>query len=149
MRMLLIAASMVLPMIPAEAAAQSWYRVGGNGKTMTYVDLTSLRPLGDKIVGVTQSVYKNPLSGGVHATRIRSEYDCDENYFRTLEYSYYDASGGFILTEASKTINERKVPSAASLNEGVLRFVCFREGGTAVAGDLFVDARAQFPKYAE
>lgn len=142
MRMLLAAA--LLSFVSAEASATSWYRVGGNSKTVSYVDLDSIRPLGSKIVALTQSVYSEPLSGDIYASAIRSEYDCAGGYFRTLEYSYYGQGGRFISTEPSQTINEHKVPAKDSINEALMEFICYRKGGTAVANP-FTDAQTQFP----
>ncbi|MBO9715207.1 surface-adhesin E family protein [Sphingomonas sp.] len=142
MRALLLAAA-VLGVVPAEANAESWYRVGGNEKTYSYVDLDSLRPIGGKIVVMTESVYAEPIGGDVYASGIRSEYDCTGGYFRTLEYTYYDQGGNKMSTEASQTINEHKVPAKDSINEAIMDFVCYRKGGTAVS-DPFGDARAHF-----
>ena len=141
MRMLLAAA--LMSFISAEASATSWYRVGGNSKTVSYVDLDSIRPLGGKIVALTQSVYAEPISGDVYASAIRSEYDCAGGYFRTLEYSYYGQGGKYISTEPSQTINEHKVPAKDSINEALMDFICYRKGGTAVANP-FTDAPTQF-----
>jgi hypothetical protein len=148
MRIIIAAAAALLALAPSCAAAQSsdWYRVGGNSKQMSYVDLASVRPLGGKIIAVTKSVYKEQLNGdsGVFSTEIRSEYDCSGNYFRTLEYSYYNVSGAKISTEPSQTINEHKTPAAGSINEVMLQFICYRKGGTQVANPV-ADAQTQIP----
>ncbi|RYY25665.1 MAG: hypothetical protein EOP62_12445 [Sphingomonadales bacterium] len=144
MRMIAAIAAVLLPMIPATADATSWYRVGGNSKTVSYVDLDSLRPIGGKIVALTQSVYAEPLSGSIYGSAIRSEYDCAGRYFRTLEYSYYGKGGTFISTEPSQTINEQKVPAKDSINEAMMDFICYRKGGTAITNP-FTDALSQFP----
>ncbi|MBX3566162.1 MAG: hypothetical protein KF730_16505 [Sphingomonas sp.] len=151
MRLIIAAAATALLMsVPGQASAQSWYRVGGNAKQMSYVDLASVRPLGGKIIAITKSVYKEQLNGnsGVFSTEVRSEYDCPGNYFRTLEYSYFDASGKHISTEASLTINDHKVPGKDSINEAMLEFICYRKGGTQIS-DPYADARAQIPLMAE
>ncbi len=145
MRVFMAAVAALLLLAPGHAATQgSWYRIGGNAKTQSYVDLSSERGVGGKIIVVTKSVYKEPLDGGVYSTEIRSEYDCPGNYFRTLEYSYFDISGKNIGTEASNTINDHKVPAAGSINESMLAFICYRKGGTLVS-DPYADAQAQFP----
>lgn len=143
MHRMFAAALLSLPLVPAEAAAQSWYRVGGNEHTQSYVDLASLRPMGGKIIGDVESVYAEPLDGGVWAARIRTEFDCTGKYFRTLEYSYYGQAGKLLSTEPSETINDRKIPKPDSINEAIMDFVCFRKGGTLVA-DPFADAPTQF-----
>ncbi|MGV1683194.1 surface-adhesin E family protein [Sphingopyxis sp. GW247-27LB] len=140
---LLLAAVALLPLVPTEAAAESWYLVGGNENTRTYVDLSSLRPLDNKMIGDIQSVYSTPLDGDIWGVKIRQEFDCTGNYFRTLQYSYYGARGAYIDTEASETINEQKVPAPDSINEAVMEFVCYRTGGTQVANP-FDDAAANF-----
>jgi hypothetical protein len=144
---LMLAAAAILPFISTAAMAESWYSTGGNEKTQTYVDLDSLRPIGDKIVVVTKSVYAEPLCSDeecvIGSGDIRSEWDCAGNSFRTLEYSYYDLNDDFILTEPSETINERKVPAAGSINEATMDFVCYRRGGEFVE-DPYADARWQF-----
>jgi hypothetical protein len=147
---LMLAAAVVLPFISAPAMAESWYYTGGNEKTQTYVDLDSLRPIGDKIVVVTKSVYAEPLCGesdcNIGSGDIRSEWDCAGGYFRTLEYSYYDVDDNYILTEASETINEHKVPAPGSINEATRDFVCYRKGGEQV-DNPYDDARWQFEGY--
>jgi hypothetical protein len=138
-----LAAAALLPLVPAEAAAESWYLVGGNEATRTYVDLSSLRAIDNKMIGDIQSVYSTPLDGGIWGVKIRQEFDCSGNYFRTLQYSYYGAGGAFMDTEASETINENKTPAPDSINEGVMQFVCYRTGGTQVVNP-FDDAAANF-----
>ena len=140
---LILAAAALLPLVPAEAAAQSWYRVGGNERTVSYVDLASLRPIGDKIIGDVESVYAEPIDGEIWGAKIRTEFDCVGKYFRTLEYSYYGQGGKLMSTEPSETINEKKVPKPESINEAIMDFACFRKGGTQVA-DPFTDAPTQF-----
>jgi hypothetical protein len=148
MRFIIAVAAALLAMAPATASAQNWFRVGGNAQSMAYVDLASLRPMGDKIVAITRSVYKEQLNGdtGIFASEIRSEYDCAGNYFRTLEYGYYNVIGEKLRTEPSQTINEHKVPVKDSLNAAMMEFVCYRKGGSAVV-DTYSDSKAQFSKY--
>lgn len=138
MRYLLLAAAM-LPLVPAQATAQSWYAVGGNEKTAGYVDLDSIRPMGSKTIAVILSIYATPMEGDIKATAIREEYDCPGNYFRTLEYTYYGLDNKVMSTEASVTINEQKTPAPNSINEAYRDFICYRKGGRQVA-DPFADA---------
>ena len=142
MRMLLAATAALLP-FAAPAAAQQWYRVGGNDNTMSYVDLASLRPLADKIIGDVESVYISPLDEGIIAARIRTEFNCSDRSFRTLEYSFYTAGGKFLRTEPSETLNEIKRPKPDSINEAIMDFACLRKGGTAVSNPI-TDAPGQF-----
>ncbi|MEI9849599.1 MAG: surface-adhesin E family protein [Sphingomonas sp.] len=141
---ILLAAALLLPSVGSEAAAATWYRIGGNRNTVTYIDADSIRRIGPKTTALTQSIYAKPIEGTVHAGRITSEYDCGAGYFRTLEYSYLDAAGTVFGTEASATIDEHKVPAPGSINESTMKFVCTGQGGTLVA-DPFADARALFP----
>lgn len=139
---LVFAAAALLP-VATPAAAQQWYRVGGNETTMSYVDLASLRPLGDKIIGDVESVYVEPIGDGIIAARIRTEFNCQAKNFRTLEYSFYAPGGKFLRTEPSETLNEIKVPKPGSINESIMDFACLRKGGIAVA-DPIKDAPGQF-----
>ena len=139
----LIFAALVLPLTAVSANATAWYRIGGNERTQSYVDLDSIRPTGNKIVVLTKSIYATPLDGDVWASAIRSEYDCAGGYFRTLEYSYYGQGNRFLSTEPSNTINEHKVPAKDSINEAMMDFVCYRKGGVPV-GDPFTDAPLHF-----
>jgi hypothetical protein len=145
MRSLLLAAALAA-FVPAEAHAASWYRVGGNETTMSYVDLDSLRPLEGKIIALTQSVYADMLDGDVQSSMIRSEYDCAGGYFRTLEYTYFGSDQSNLGTEPSATINEHKVPLPDSLNEAMMEFICYRKGGEYVS-DIYADARGQFAAF--
>lgn len=138
MRTLYLAAAL-LPLVSVPAAAQSWYAIGGNEKTAGYVDLDSIRPLGDKTIAVVMSVYATPMDGDVKASTIRQEYDCAGNYFRTLEYGYYGVDKKLMSTEPSLTINEHKTPAPNSINEAYRDFICYRKGGRPVA-DPFADA---------
>ena len=141
MRLLLVAAALLPFATPA--TAQQWYRVGGNESTQSYVDLASLRPLGDKIIGDVESVYIQPIGEGIIAARIRTEFNCTGKSFRTLEYSFFAPGGKFMRTEPSETLNDIKVPKPDSINEAIMDFACFRKGGTAVA-DPLKDAPGQF-----
>ncbi len=123
----------------APAAAQSWHRVAGNADTVSYVDADSLRREGDMVYGYYINVYSSPIGDWIHGSGIRSEFACDQNYFRTLEYTYYDRGGGELRTEPSETIDERKVPEPGSLNGSIFEFACEETGGTPV-GDPFIDA---------
>lgn len=143
MKRMMIAAALTALGSPAAANASSWYLVGGNDHTLSYVDLDSLRPIGGKIIALTESVYAEPLNGEVRAGTIRSEYDCSGGYFRTLEYTYYADDGSLITTEASNTINEHKVPKEGSIDEAIMQFVCYRKGGEQIA-DPVAYAKAQF-----
>jgi hypothetical protein len=140
---ILLAAAALLPFAATPAAAQQWYRVGGSDTTMSYVDLGSLRTLGDRIVGDVESVYLRPIGEGIMAARIRTEFNCQDKSFRTLDYSYFAPGGKFMRTEPSETLNEIKRPAAGSINEAIMDFACYRRGGTAVA-DPLQDAPAQF-----
>jgi hypothetical protein len=133
---LLLAAAILLPFAAAPATAQQWYHVGGNDNTQSYVDLNSLRPLGDKIIGDVESVYLQPLEGGIIAAKIRTEFNCSGKSFRTLEYSFYTAGGKFLRSEPSETLNEIKRPKPDSINESIMDFACLRKGGTAVANPI-------------
>jgi len=124
------------------AAAQSWNRVTGNADAVSYVDADSLRRVGDKIYGYYISVYATPIDDWIYSSGIHAEFACSQNYFRTLEYTYYDRGGGLLRTEPSETIDEHKVPQPGSLNESIFGFVCEGTGGTPV-GDPFIDA----PRY--
>jgi hypothetical protein len=140
----MLAAAALLPLVATPAAAQQWYRVGGNENTMSYVDLASLKAASDgKITGDVESVYAKPLDEGIIAAKIRTEFNCTNTSFRTLEYSYYDTSGKFMRTEPSETINEIKVPKPNSINIAIMEFACKRTGGTAVTNPL-TDAPTQF-----
>jgi len=139
---LLIAAAALLP-FATPAAAQQWYRVGGNDNTISYVDLASLRPISDKIIGDVESVYIQPIGEGIIAAKIRTEFNCQARNFRTLEYSFYAPGGKFLRTEPSETLNQVKTPKPNSINQAIMDFACLRKGGTAVANP-FTDAPGQF-----
>lgn len=140
---LLFAAAALLP-VATPAAAQQWYRVGGNDNTTSYVDLASLKVAADgKITGDVESVYATPLDEGIIAARIRTEFNCTNTTFRTLSYSFYTATGKFLRTEPSETINEIKVPKPNSINISIMEFACRRTGGTLVR-DPITDAASQF-----
>jgi hypothetical protein len=140
---LFFAVAALLP-VAMPAAAQQWYRVGGNDNTMSYVDLASLKPAADgKITGDVESVYATPLDEGIIAARIRTEFNCTNTTFRTLSYSFYAAGGKFLRTEPSETINEIKVPKPNSINIAIMEFACRRTGGTLVS-DPITDAPGQF-----
>jgi len=123
----------------APAAAQNWHRVDGNADTVSYVDADSLRRSGNMVYGYYVNVYAAPINDWVYGSGIRSEFACNRNYFRTLEYTYYGRAGDALRTEPSETIDEHKVPQPGSLNESVMEFACRGTGGTPV-GDPFTDA---------
>lgn len=140
---LLLAAAVLLPFAAAPASAQQWYRVGGNDSTMSYVDLSSLRALGDRIVGDVESVYVQPIGEGIIAAKIRTEFNCQARTFRTLEYSFYTPAGKLLRSEPSETMNDNKPIKPNSINEAIMDFACYRKGGTAVANPI-ADAPGQF-----
>ncbi len=132
--------------VSTAAQAQSWQRAGGNESTFSYVDVASRAVIRNRVTVLTQSVYAEPLDGGIYAVVIKSEFDCSANDFRTLEYSYYDINNNYMSTEVSETINEHKIPSPGSINEALLSIACTGSGGIAVS-DPFTDAKSQFPQY--
>ncbi len=140
---LMLAAAALLPFVATPATAQQWYHVGGNDNTQSYVDLASLRPLGNMILGDVESVYIEAIGDGVIAAKIRTEFNCQARTFRTLEYSFYAPGGKFLRTEPSETLNEIKKPKPDSINQAIMDFACLRKGGTAVANPL-ADAPGKF-----
>lgn len=145
MRILAIAA-LLASLAPGVAGATSWYRVAGNEKTTLYVDLDSLTRNGGVLTGRSMSVYAELIDDEVRAGEIKTEYHCDEGYFRTLTYTYYGDDHQSLGTEPSATIDEHKVPAPNSLNEAMLTFVCKGTGGTRV-DDPFADALQEFAGY--
>jgi hypothetical protein len=144
MRIILAAAAALLPLVPGQALAQQWYNVGGNDKTQSYVDASSLRASGDKIIGDVMSIYATPLNDGeIRGAKIKTEFACRQNYFRTIEYSYYGDDGMSFRTEPSETLDEHKVPKPDSINEAIMAFACYKKGGTAVTNP-FVDAPTRY-----
>jgi hypothetical protein len=148
MRFVAAAVATLFAMAPAGASAQSWYRVTVNAKFGSYVDLARTRSLGDKIVAVTKSIYTHTLIDGdnIYSSETRSEFDCSGHSFRTLEFTFFNLADEPIRTEASETINQRRVPAANSGDEYVFQFVCYRTGGTLVS-DPYDDMRNELPKY--
>lgn len=140
-----LALLIVTATLPSAAMAASWYQVGGNEKSQAYIDADSKRDIGSrKIVVNTLSVYSSPLGGtDIWSTLVKVEYSCNQRYFRTLEYSYYDVYDRHVKTEESLTINERKEASEGSINEAMMQFVCDGYGGTPVANP-WVNARQYF-----
>jgi hypothetical protein len=136
----LVAAAAVLAGA-APAAAQRWYRVGGDAAAVAYVDADSIRGRGDVRTGNVYTVFNEPFEGRLHASSIRSEFHCTENYFRTLEYSYFGAGNALIATEPSSRPNERKQPQPNSFNLSFFNFVCRGTGGVEVGADAWRDAR--------
>ena len=129
--------------LPATAHATSWYRVGGNDKTMTYVDADSIKADGDKKTAWVWSVYAAPINDTVYSARVKTEYDCTDSYLRTLEYSYFGEGGAYISTEPSDSADQRQYPPAGSINEAAMAFVCQRQVGDAVS-DPLADAAGEF-----
>jgi hypothetical protein len=107
------------------AAAERWYAVGGNDEGWTYVDADSMESRGGLRYAKSYTRYASPLFDEVYAGTIISEFDCANNWFRTLEYSYYGAAREHIGTEASETIDQRREIEAGSINEAIFGFVCF------------------------
>lgn len=125
----------------APAMAQRWYRVGGDAAAVAYVDADSIRGSGAIKTGNVYTVYGVPIEGQVFASSIRSEFNCAENYFRTLEYSYFGPGNTPIATEPSTRPNERKVPEPDTFNLFFFNFVCEGTGGVEVGADAWRDAR--------
>ncbi|WP_428681821.1 surface-adhesin E family protein [Sphingopyxis sp.] len=140
MRLIFTAALLALA---TPAAAAQWYMVGGNDGMRTYVDLSSLRTLDNKIIGEVLSIYAEPMDDSdIYGAKIREEFDCSGKSFRTLEYSYYRADGGFIETQPSETINQRKTSAPGSINEAIMDFACYRKGGNLI-GEPFQHAASE------
>ena len=109
----------------APASAEHWYAVGGNDDGWTYVDADSVQTRGGLRYAQSYTRYSSPLFDEVYAGTITSEFDCANNWFRTLEYSYYGARREHIGTEPSETIDQRRQVESGTINEAIFGFVCF------------------------
>jgi hypothetical protein len=135
----LLAVIAVLLIIPAQASAQSWYKVGGNDKTYTYIDLQSIKLDGSKARVTTLSTYLHPIGDAkVSASQVIIEYDCAANSFHTIEYTYFSTTRAVLGTEPSETIDKWTTPGDGSIDASMLTFACSRKGGTKV-DDPFAD----------
>jgi len=143
MRTFILAGAAMLTLTANPALAERWMHVGGNDTAQTYVDADSIAVGPGPRYARWLSVYAQPQQRNVGGGVILGEVHCSENYFRTLQYSFYDPTGRHTDTEGSETINERKVPSAGSINESVLEFICRGTGGSPVA-NAWQDARRRF-----
>jgi hypothetical protein len=141
MRIIDCLAASALLIAAAPAAAQSWYRVGGDPEHVGYVDADSLSGDTSLRLGNIYTVYGRPLQGLVFASMVHVEFDCAGHYFRTLEYSYYGAGNALLDTQASTHPDDRQTAEPESLNAYFLRFACEGTGGTAVGGDAWTDAQ--------
>jgi hypothetical protein len=126
----------------APAAAQHWYRVGGDPDHVGYIDADSLSGDSNLRLGNIYTVYGRPLDGLVFASMVRVEFDCPNHYFRTLEYSYYGAGNALLATQASTHPDDHQNAEPESLNAYFIRFACEGTGGTAIGGDAWTDAQA-------
>ena len=127
------------------AAAERWFAVGDGDNVSTYVDADSIETRGAMRYARSFSRYAAPLDGDVYAGTIASEFDCANNWFRTLEYSYYGPRREHLATERSETIDQRRPLEPGTINAGIFRFVCFGAGGVAVV-DPWVHAAGTFGK---
>lgn len=143
MRTIGLASAAAILLAAAPASAERWFRVSTSDASIAYVDADSIGNEGGNRYATSYSVYAEPIDNSIYAGAIRSEYHCDENYFRTLEYSYHGSSNEHLGTEPSETINERKVPLPGSVNEAIMTFVCSGSGGIEVA-NAWSDGRAIF-----
>ncbi|MEI9928580.1 MAG: surface-adhesin E family protein [Sphingomonas sp.] len=129
----------ILPFVPIQASAQSWYRVGGNDRTYSYLDLESLAAKDGKVRATLLSTYAHAIGDAkVSAAQVTVEYDCAGHSFRTIEYTYFGTARDVLGTEPSETIDQWKTPVAGSIDESSFKFACTRTGGTKVA-DPFSD----------
>ncbi len=137
-----LAAAAALLAGAAPAAAQNWHRVGGDAEAVAYVDAASISGEGAIKRANVYTVYARPVENRLYAGGILSEFNCAENWFRTIEYSYYGAGGVRFETHASSRPNEHRTPDPGSFNHMFFRFVCAGEGGVAVGADAWSDAQA-------
>ena len=114
------------------ALAERWFSVAGDAAGQVYVDADSIRIEGNRRHARYMSRSAEPMINDVYAGAIVAEFDCANNWLRTLEYSFYGANREHLGTEPSETANEHVVPAPGSYNEGVFAFVCFDRGGTPV-----------------
>lgn len=145
MRVFHLVAAAALLAAEAPAAAEKWYRVGGDDNVAAYVDADSIRTEGGIRYGRVYTVYAEPLDGFLHAAAILQLFDCAGNYFQTIEYSFYGEGNAHLATEASATRDERRTPDPESFNEFFFRFVCQGTGGVEVA-DAWSDAQGRLRK---
>lgn len=121
------------------AAAERWFRVGGNEMAIHYVDADSIRRTGGVSRARLYARYASPVGGRIHASAVDAEYDCGANRYRTLQYDYFGAREETIGSERSESIDRWRVPETETIDESIQRFVCTRAGGTPVA-DPWEDA---------
>ncbi len=144
-RTMMIAAAAILAPLPAAAiaAAESWYRVGGNENSVTYVDASSIRTAASEREAWTLSVFATPIDGRVHAARVHYAFGCAEGYYRSLRYVHLGIKGEELSNHASTSSDRRRTPDEGSISQKMLDFVCNGKGGTPI-GDPADDADQVF-----
>jgi hypothetical protein len=99
---------MVLLSAACGDAMAGWIRIGGNEYVGTYVDLITMRKTGSKVKMATLVDFKTVITNGGYprkSSRSEHEYDCKENKWRLLGYSYH--SGNMGKGEAVYSENEQ------------------------------------------
>lgn len=80
-----------------KAKAAEWIKVEGNGYVTFYVDPATISKAGNKAVMLTLVDFKTANKNGgspYMSTKTQHEYDCTENKWRLLNFSYHSGNMG-------------------------------------------------------
>lgn len=132
MRKPILAATLIAAFAPLPAMAQDWYRVTTNPVATQYVDLASIKPVGDQLFANEVTVFRTTL-GDTNAKYIvtTAHYDCKRR--RVLFQSFEAFDEGRVSLEKSSGPDKDYVdgtpdsPAASALD-----FVCNTNRGGAV-----------------
>ena len=142
MRTMMFAAALAA-LVPLPAGATHWHATAGNARLVTYVDQDSLQAGGGKVTGDTLTIYREPVDQAIVGVKVHTEFACDDHYFRTIEFSYYDAAQKLLSTEPSDAPDERRTSDPGSISGVVMAFACSTGAGDSV-DDPYADAKARF-----
>jgi len=128
---------------PLSSRDPNWYRIAGDDDLILYVEASSIVTEGDSKTALTLSAYAQPNSSGAYFTAVTVGYDCAGGRYRNLDFAYLDANGKVIRTEESQAGPQYRTPQAGSYNDQLMRFVCYRTGGSRIDNPL-EDAEGYF-----
>lgn len=88
---------MLLLAAMSNSAMAGWVKVEGNEFVTSYADPATIQKAGNKVKMLALVDFKTPIKNGGNpymSTKTQHEYDCKENQWRMLNFSYHAGNMG-------------------------------------------------------
>lgn len=142
MRFMVLGAALAAFATPV--VASDWRIVYADAQSVSAIDLSGVRTVGDRKVAWTATLYPETQEGGVDYNLVRLEYDCVAATATQLTFVAYTAAGNSLEASYDRHSANAVIPN--SFGETTFNAACYGEGVRETSysnpSDMLTDYRA-------